>query len=92
METKTKTTVRDRVDVMLIESARTRNYVLTIQAYCDNRDCPTRQIHVWIKDHDDQLLALVCGPKGGLRCPVCRHRVRIHGALDRQDERTGTRQ
>lgn len=51
-----------------ITDARARDYLLHLHLYCDN-NCPAREIDVFVKDHDDQLLALI--GKHGVRCPLC---------------------
>ena len=44
--------------------------MLCIEGYCENPDCPARQVTVDIKDHDHELLPLL--KRNGLTCMVCK--------------------
>ncbi len=63
-----------------IRETRRRNSHLTIYAYCEEEDCPTRGVQICVKDYDDELLPLL-RRSGGLRCPICGSFLELHEVL-----------
>lgn len=51
-----------------VKQGREQGYLLTIYGYCENSDCPAREVVMRIKDYDNALLRMI---GNGMRCPVC---------------------
>jgi hypothetical protein len=73
-----------------LAQARKRDALLYLEAYCRAQGCPAREITVYVKDPDDDFLALV-RKHGGLHCPICGgvlalHWVRTAAEQDRVDK------
>ena len=62
------------VDPRLV-AARAVDAFLTLEGYCRGA-CPAREVTISVKDHDQELLALVGAH--GLTCPVCGHPLTLH--------------
>lgn len=58
-----------------ITAARERDALLTIHGYC-RACCPAREVEIWVKDYDDELVPLVT--TRGLRCPLCGTPLAVH--------------
>lgn len=77
-----------------LAEARQHDALLHVEAYCDEPGCPTREVHLHLKDHDHDLVRLV-RQRGGLHCPVCGaslklhwvRTARAHAAVEDQDAR-----
>jgi len=63
-----------------IASARRRDPVLELEAYCEAGGCPARVTTVRVKDYDDELLPLL-RRRGGLHCPICGRPLKLHHAF-----------
>ena len=49
---------------------------LTLMGYCDGRDCPAREVEIFVKDYDNELDELITN--NGFLCPCCRHPLKTH--------------
>src|SRR5262245_46678070 len=61
-----------------LEAARERDYLLIFELYCDNSDCPTRQVSVRVKDYDRELVTLIRQRPQSLQCVVCGETLKCH--------------
>src|SRR4051794_460535 len=50
--------------------ARTRDYQLHLEGYCDNPACTVRTVAFSVKDYDHEVVPRVA--RDGVRCPLCR--------------------
>jgi hypothetical protein len=64
----------ERLGAVLAES-----YLVTCELYCDQPECPVREIEVRVKDHDATLLVLV--KNNGYHCPLCGKPAKMHWAM-----------
>jgi hypothetical protein len=69
--------------VAALARARQEDVMLAIEGYCTDPECPTREVEITVKDHYGDLVAMV-ERRGGLHCPVCGGRLKLHWVATRQ--------
>jgi hypothetical protein len=75
---------RQDVAVQLVVAARRQNALFHIEGYCDGTRCPAREVRLWLKDYDDEAIALIA--RHGLLCPLCGAVLTIHGVRTRNEQ------
>ena len=59
-----------------LTTARARHALLHIEGYCRSDGCPGRELRIYVKDYDRELLDHVT--RRGLTCPICGGPLAIH--------------
>lgn len=62
-----------------IQAARHQSVLLHVEAYCRSSDCAAREIHIHVKDYDDEFVSRL--RRRGLTCPVCGCALAMHWVM-----------